>query len=190
MTMYRGYSMFEPSFATGTLPAASPENLSTTQYQEKLRIVLAYQAPPLDTGFDEWCHRLYPIRGLTGVAGPLHAASGQCLTASGTASGSAVTTAACVANNAAQSWIVGANGRITGQGGRCLGLAATGTAAVAETCSTAAADQRWTLFSDGQLHGTGDTCLTLAGTSISAATCAADMSTTTFVPLMSQRWTL
>ena len=43
LTMYRGYSMFEPMFATGMLPAAEPVNLTTAQYQEKLRIISVYE---------------------------------------------------------------------------------------------------------------------------------------------------
>ncbi|MEP6653533.1 MAG: PIG-L family deacetylase, partial [Myxococcales bacterium] len=83
LTMYRGYSMFEPMFATGMLPTAEPVNLTTAQYQEKLRVISVYEPPPLDDPFDEWCHRMYPMRMVTGASAPLHTSAGSCLQASG-----------------------------------------------------------------------------------------------------------
>ena len=187
VTLYQGYSMFEPMFANPPIPAPEPENLTAAQYAEKLRIVMFYQAPPLDDGFDQWCHRMYPFRSSSRAAGPFRTMGGQCLTASGTADGAAVTVATCNAG-AAQNWTVGANGRVTGQGGKCLGLASGGTGAVLKTCVPSATDQRWTLLSDGETHGTNDTCLTVTGTAVGAATCAPDMSGSLYQPLASQRW--
>lgn len=188
LTMYRGYTMWEPSFITPPVPAAEAANLTTAQYTEKLRIIMAYQAPPLDAGFDEWCHRFYPITSVAGAAGTLKNAGGQCLSASGTGDGAAVGVAAC-ATTTAQTWTVAATGRVTGPSSRCLALASDGIAAVIKTCSTTALDQRWTLMSDGQLRGTGNTCLTVSGTSVTAAGCGPDMSTNHFTPPASQRWT-
>lgn len=187
VVMYRGYSMFEPSFATGMLPAAELANLTDAQYREKLRIISVYQAPPLDVSFDEWCKRLYAMRMMTGAAAPLRASTSQCLQASGSADGAAVTLAAC--NNAgAQNWTVGPSSRVVAASGKCLALATGGTAAVVRACNTAAADQRWTLLDNGQLRGSGVTCLSFTGTAVSAGPCSADTSQARYAPPAAQRW--
>ena len=84
ITMYRGYSMYEPSFVGPPAPAPEAENLSAAQYQEKFRIIQLYEAPPLDDPFDQWCRRRYSISTSSGGPGPLHSGAGQCLQASGT----------------------------------------------------------------------------------------------------------
>ncbi|MEO8212097.1 MAG: ricin-type beta-trefoil lectin domain protein [Myxococcales bacterium] len=187
LAMYRGYSMFEPAFATGMLPTPEPVNLTAAQYQEKLRIISVYEPPPLDAPFDEWCHRMYAARMVTGASAPVHTSAGSCLQASGTADGASVTVATC--NGAAsQNWTVGTNSHVVASGGRCLAVATGGTAAVLRTCNNASADQRWTLLSNGQLRGTALTCLTFTGSSVSAMACGSDTSQPLYSPPASQRW--
>ncbi|MBC8131547.1 MAG: RICIN domain-containing protein, partial [Deltaproteobacteria bacterium] len=144
---------------------------------------------PLDPGFDQWSHRMYPVRSVSGGAGSLRF-GGQCLQASGSAEGSAVLVAACSAG-ASQTWIVGANSRVSfGSTGLCLGVGSNGTSAVIETCNGAASDQIWTLLDNGQLRGALNACLTVSGTAVSTASCLSDMTQTRFSPPASQRWNL
>jgi LmbE family N-acetylglucosaminyl deacetylase len=186
LTMYRGYSMFEPPFASGMQPAPEPANLTAAQYMEKLRIISVYEPPPLDDGFDEWCQRMYPVRMVTGASAPLHTSAGRCLQASGSADGASVTVATC--NGAAsQNWTLGTNSHVVGPGSRCL-AAATSGAAVLRNCNDASAEQRWTLLSNGQLRGTALTCLTFSGSAVSAMACASDTSQPRYSPPASQRW--
>lgn len=189
LTLYRGYSMYEPSFASAPIPAASPENLTTAQYQEKLRIIQVYQTPPLDDPFDQWCRRFYPIMAMTGPAGPLKDSTGRCLQANGTAENAAVVVATCNAGTS-QSWTVGANSRVVGPGGKCLAVGSDGSSVVIKTCVASSADQRWTLLSDGQLHGRFDACLNVSGTTVTSTTCGVDMSQSLYTPPASQRWAL
>jgi len=186
LAMYRGYSMAEPNFAA-QVPAAEAENLSTTQYTEKLRIVQIYQPGALDPNFDLWCHRFYPLRAVPGGPAPLKSAAGttQCLQASGTTVGSSVVTATCN-GSANQSWTASGTSQLIASGGGCLAL--NGAAAVIATCSLTAADQKWTLDDDGQLKGTGSTCLTVTGTAVSSATCTADTSAALYKPPTTQHW--
>jgi LmbE family N-acetylglucosaminyl deacetylase len=186
LVMYRGYSIYEPSFVDPPAPSPEPENLSTAQYQEKLRILKFYQAPPLDDPFDPWCHRFYPITNVNAGTGPLHTAAGQCLQASGTADGSAVVIAPC--NGAAsQTWTRTGGNRVTTSTGQCLGVGPDGSNVVVKTCS-AGADQIWTLLSDGELRGTSEACLAISGSGVFSATCEADTSAAHYFPLVSQRW--
>jgi LmbE family N-acetylglucosaminyl deacetylase len=188
LAMYRGYSMFEPMFADGMLPAAEPENLTAAQYQEKLRIISVYETPPLDDGFEQWCHRMYAVRMVTGASAPLHTSAGSCLQASGTSDGASVTVATC--NGAtSQNWTLGTNSHVVGPGGRCLAVATSGAAAaVLRTCNNTAAEQRWTLLSNGQLRGTALTCLNFSGSAVSAMPCGSDTSQPRYSPPASQRW--
>ncbi|MEO5770118.1 MAG: PIG-L family deacetylase [Polyangia bacterium] len=184
LTMYRGYSMAEPSFATAPLPAAESPNLSPAQYDEKSQIVQVYQPTPQpDPDFDLWCHRMYPLKSLTGGPAPLHTAGGQCLQ-TGATSGSAVSVATCN-GAAAQNWTVTSTGRVLDSTGKCLGVVGAGV--VVETCD-ASADERWSLLSDGELKGPTDQCAQVSGTAVTSSTCTSDMAQPLFRQVTSQRW--
>jgi hypothetical protein len=91
---------------------------------------------------------------------------------------------ATCASGSLQNWTAAGN-RLTGPGGRCLGL--NGNAAVVEPC-TGAADQNWTLMTNGQLRGSDRNCLTRSGSTVTAETCTADTSGPQHHPPTSQRW--
>lgn len=182
VTMYRGYSMAEPSFATGPLPGKEAENLSTAQTTEKSRIVQVYQ-PGFDKDFDLWVRRMYPLNSLSGPPAPLHTAGGQCLQ-TGATSGSAVSVATC-SGAAPQNWTVTRTGRVLDSTGKCLGVVGGGV--VVETCD-ASADERWSLLSDGELKGPTDRCAEVSGTAVTSSACTSDMAQPLFRPVTSQRW--
>jgi hypothetical protein len=183
LVMTRGYTMFEPSFSSPKY--SEVVNLSASDVTEKRAILLAYDSSnPVDPDFQEWLQRYYPIRKVVD-SGRLLNAGGLCLQANGTTAGSSVSAVACVPG-ASQTWSANGNNRLTGPGGLCLGLDAGGAAAL-ETC-TGGADQRWTYMDNHQLRGAVDTCLTASGSSVTANTCAGDLSQTPRVPMASQRW--
>lgn len=186
--MFRAYNVFGNWF---DVPSPEPENLSPSEYTEKVSVMGAYAGGfEVDSDFDHWCHRRYAISRLRSGTGPLVTPSGACLdTEDGSgANGASVVTAAC-SGAPSQKWTVAADGTLTGAAGRCLTIAGGGAAEIAD-CAGAPA-QRFELFTNGQLRASEGACLTVSWSgSVSAALCDADRSTVKYVPLPSQRFTL
>lgn len=187
LVMYRGYSMYPPSFVDPPVPLAEAANLSTALYTEKRRIMQVYSAVNNGDDFDEWCMRFYPIPSVTLASGLLRADGGSmCLAAASSADGAAVGLAACAAGDL-QNWTVQASGRVTGSLGKCLTVASGGTSVVLTGCS-GGTNQMWTLLEDKQLRGSGNVCLTAGTSSVTAAPCTAQEAVMKYQPSPSQRW--
>lgn len=187
LVMYRGYSMYAPSFVDPPVPSPEPANLSMAQYTEKRRIMQVYSAVNDGDDFDQWCKRFYPIRSVTLASGLLRADGGSmCLAAASSADGAAIGLAACAGGDL-QSWTVQASGRVTGTLGKCLAVGANGTSVVLAGCS-GGTSQMWTLLEDKQLRGSGNVCLTAKASSVTAEPCTAQQADMKYLPSPSQRW--
>ncbi|MFT3765195.1 MAG: ricin-type beta-trefoil lectin domain protein [Minicystis sp.] len=182
LRMYRGYNIYGNYF---TSPTPEPANLTVAQYNEKVRIMVAYGGGfEPDSDYDHWSWRRYTIDKLPGGTGPIVQASGLCLDASGGAAH--LTTCA---GSDAQTWSVNDDDTIVGEGGQCLTVGADGITVQAAACVGSAA-QRWSLMDDDQLRGVDGSCLGVApdGVAVTAQRCAADTTGPKFFPIAAQRW--
>jgi VCBS repeat protein/GlcNAc-PI de-N-acetylase len=114
MTMYRGYDI--NVWWTPPDPAPEMQNLSSAQYDEKLRVMEAYGGTlPPGSPWDPFCARRYAFSRLSGRTGLLAAPGGLCLGASSNpADGDPVVAAPCSATSTR--WTVTPDGRIASLG--------------------------------------------------------------------------
>lgn len=160
--IHRGYN---------TVHAPLPANLGDDEHAEKDWIFKTYAIHDgnfpdcvgqpsaatciLHDSYPAHVAREYSESALQGATGPLRGFGARCLTASGTPA-----LDACVANDASQTWTVGADQTIR-HGASCLDAAApylNGRSVRLSPCD-GSADQRFTLLSDGRILGPDAWCV-------------------------------